>query len=736
MRGAIQAFAALLGAALTVGGCYALGALLIDRIGATLYRAERAPLAFVLGASCLHLAVFLAMALRIAYAAVVIAIPAAAIIAAIVKKSFAGRDKELPPLNATLKMFSAVLFAAFGVLYFFHAWAPESSPDGSGYHLGLVARYVRAHGFERITTSIFAMLSGGVDLLFVPAFAVGRHSAAALVHLAFAGALALGMIAYGRRLGKPWAGAAGAFLTFAAPVVGINGSSAYNDVAVAAIVFSVFCWLELWDGDRRTALLIPVGLLAGYAYAAKYTAFVMFPFAVTFVALRGRFSRDSWRGVAVVAGCAALMAGPWILKNWISVQNPFAPFANRVFRNPYVHPMFEQDLSRAMRSYGVQQMRTLPLEVTVRGDKTQGVIGPAFLLATISLLALRERPGRRLLAAGGVLLAVYFTNIGTRFLIPVLPFVSLAMAMALDRPGLLAMLMVFHAVTSWPGELRHYASQAWRLDRVLYKQALRIIPQDRYLRENFPPYGAARMIEAMVPSGERVFATTGVPQAYTSREILIGYESAFNQTLADSIENGWSEVAQPRVWQDFKFAAQSVRRVRVLRTAPPADTEWSIHELRFYHRGAELARNPAWRLTAWPNPWEVRIAFDNSPATRWRSGEPARPGMYIDVDFGGPQMLDEVRIEGAYETAAAQARIEAGGGGRWQPVAASVAVRDVEPPEGIRHAATYELAARGVHYLLVDDRDSAASQFHGDPESWHLEEIAAGYGMRLYRITW
>ena len=58
-------------------------------------------------------------------------------------------------------------------------------------------------------------------MLFVPAFAIGRHSAAALVHFAFTVALALVILAYGRRIGKPWAGAAGALLTFASPVVGV-----------------------------------------------------------------------------------------------------------------------------------------------------------------------------------------------------------------------------------------------------------------------------------------------------------------------------------------------------------------------------------------------------------------------------------------------------------------------------------------------------------------------------------
>src|SRR5258708_25003555 len=38
-------------------------------------------------------------------------------------------------------------------------------------------------------------------------------------------------------------------------------------------LFRSFYWTEIWDEQRATRLLIPVGLLAGYAFAAKYTAF-------------------------------------------------------------------------------------------------------------------------------------------------------------------------------------------------------------------------------------------------------------------------------------------------------------------------------------------------------------------------------------------------------------------------------------------------------------------------------
>ena len=223
------------------------------------------------------------------------------------------------------------------------------------------------------------------------------------------------------------------------------------DVATAAIVFAVFYWTEIWDehtqehGSEKPALrlLIPVGLLAGYAYAAKYTAF---PDRDLRAGIRGvaqrrlRPIKERLRPLLVVAGCALLMAGPWIARNWIWYQNPLAPFANWVFRNPYIHVIFEQEYSESLRNYGMPSLRPLPLahEATIHGQYIGGIIGPAFLLLPASAGGAAVSAGRRLLLAGALVFSTYFANIGARFLIPCLPFFSLALATGVRRSGSVA----------------------------------------------------------------------------------------------------------------------------------------------------------------------------------------------------------------------------------------------------------------------------------------------------------
>ena len=733
----MKALAALAGAAFTVVACYGLGAMLAARLGARLRRDEKFPLAFVLGAAVLHLAIFAVMALQIAYRPVLIGMLSACVAAA-----FATGDWKLPaavdgerekPLPGAIRYLFGMIAAAFTVLYLFNAWAPEISPDGSSYHLGLVSRYLRAHGFERVTTNMLLSFSEGVEMLYVPAFAIGRHSAAALVHFAFLIALALAVLAYGKRIGKPLAGAAAALLVYLSPIVGLDGTSAYTDVATAAIMFAVFYWIQLWDESRDSRLLVAAGLLAGYCYAAKYTAFVMLVYAVGFVAWRTR----RWKLVGLLVGWSLTMAAPWIAKNWIYLGNPVAPFANQWFPNPYFYVLIEKLWTARMRTYDLKNLWTLPLEVTIHGEATQGLLGPVFLAAPLALLALRSRDGRRLLVPCALVLMTYFGNIGTRFLIPCLPFLSLAMGLALEAAApALALLIVFHAVTSWPASLPRY-THSWALQGIPYKAALRVIPEEEYLGTH-AEYQWARMVEQYVPPGKLVFTLSGLADAYTTREVLIAYWGGLNNDVGDTLTTGWSKPWQPAKLSSFILPGKKYRRLRVVQigAATSPSEQWNIHEIRLYHGGSELPRRPEWRLQASPNPWGVQRAFDNSEATRWRSWETLRPGMWIAVDLGREEPVDRVQLELSGDEWDAKMRLETTDAqGRWVPLDVPTEDLPVSYSGSLRRAATYEAHLRGVDYLLIKDDDFGASDYAEFSADWGLTRLEHAHGASLYVVN-
>jgi F5/8 type C domain-containing protein/dolichyl-phosphate-mannose-protein mannosyltransferase len=734
-----QAFYILFGASFAVASALALGKLLLRGLGLKFYRAEEHVFAFATGAACLSFLVFLLTAAQLARKGIFLALGLVIIVLALRSGAHPSLGEEFPPLPRFWKILFGVIFAFFTVVYFANAMAPEMSPDGSSYHLGLVARYVRERGFPRITTNMYANLSQGVEMLFLYAFAFGRHSAAALVHFSFLVALPLAMLAYAKRFGFPRAGAAAALLFYMSPVVGIDGISAYIDVATACVLFAVFYLLQIWDSERNPALLVPIGILAGFGYAAKYTAFVAVPYAVLFVGWKLVRAQRPWlKPVIVVTACALLMVVPWIAKNWIVLGNPFSPFFNGLFPNPYVHVSFEKEYAAAMRNYpGLKSRWDIPLEVTVRGNVLGGLLGPVFLLAPIGFLALRETQGRQLLLAAAVFGSTYFANIGTRFLIPPLPYIALLMAMAMARWREVApVLVVAHVLASWPPNIKKYSDdRAWRLVRVPWKPALRIEPEDSYLNFRSPGYVVARYIEAAVPEGEKVLALSPIFEAYTKREILIGYQSAFNQNLTDIL---WTPVvwgSQPTWRLTFRFPAVPLRKIRVVQTATAEADIWSISELRLLLGDQEIPRSNHWWIEAHPNPWDAPMAIDGNPITRWRSWQALEPGMFVELDFGQAETVDSVRLECSQDQQKTRLKLEGQlASGEWKKLDGEPQSETVTAPPDLRRASIEELRRREIKYLLLQDDDFKAEEFRTNYAAWGITPLGERAGARLYRL--
>ena len=734
-----QAFYILYGAALTVGVALALGQLLLRALGLRFRRQEQPLFALAVGAACLSQLVFTAATLGVARRGVFQTGGLLLAAVALWRGWFRFGGEDLPPLPPLWKRLGLGLSLPFLVLYFFNAMAPEMSPDGSTYHLGLVARYLRRHGFEPITTNMYANLSQGIEMLYLFAFSIGRHSAAALVHFAFLIALPLGMAAWGRRFRLGGVGVVGALLVFLSPVVGQDGTTAYIDVATAFLLFTVFHLVEIWREERDPRLLPVIGLAAGFCYAAKYTAFLGGVYAAAFVGWKlWRERRPVLRPLATIAACAAIPVIPWLAKNWIWLGNPFSPFFNRWFPNPYIHVSFEQEYVHHMRNYiGLQSHWEIPLEVTIRGAVLCGLLGPVFLLSPLALGALRGGVGRRLLVAAVTFGLPYATNIGTRFLIPALPPLALAMGLVIARRQKAAVaLAAAHAFLSWPDVVSLYCHpNAWRLVKIPVRQALRLESEESWLTRKSPYYPIARMIEDATPPGARVLTFNQVPEAYTTREILVVYQSAFNAVLGDILWHAIIPEYPPQRQLTFRFEPSDLKAVRVVQTNSGGPDHFSVGEMRLFLGERELARRPLWRLRAWPKPWDVQLAFDNSPATRWRSWQELEPGMFLEAEFPRAERVDRVVLECSRDQYRSRVRLEGRlPSGEWRVLGERPEEAELPPPLGLRRAATEELKRRGVRYLLVWDGDFGAEDFRRNGVVWGATFLGERNGARLYRL--
>jgi hypothetical protein len=699
----------VLGALLTAAVCLASGRILFRILHIRLKHLEHDLLAGVCGAGLLSLAVFLLCACRLARTPVFLWLAMALF--------FGGRggsEGRFPALPRAWKILFALAFVFYSAIYLANSLAPEFSPDGSAYHLGFVARYFRMHGFERATTNMYGSLPQGMEMLFLFAFAFGGHASAATVHCLFLLSLPLLILSYGRRAGHARAGVCAAMLVFLSPLVGIDGVSAYNDVALATAAFALFYLLEIWREENDSRLLIPIGLAAGFCFAIKYTGCAALLYAL--IVLRKK--------IKIPAPAAACIALPWLLKNRLWLGNPFSPFFNRLFPNPWVHVSLEESYRHYLSTYALPSLKPLFWIVTVTGE-LGGQIGPVFLLAPLALLSLRTRAGRQCLLAAFIFLLPYPQNIGARFLIPALPCLALALALSLEfSEAALALMVLAAGILAWPKVIDRYRAPAggWQVTTVPWKAALGIIPAETWLSRN-SGYRLARVINSTVPGDKRVWSTIPIAEAYTLPEVLVYYYSAECEQIQDILLTAAHTDLQPLWNWRFTFPVRSLRRVRVLQDGTSKEDIWSIGEARFFHGNDEL--NPS-HADAQPFPWTIGLALDRNPVTRWRSWESIHPGMHADFVFEAPVTLDRVDLYCSHDQWKIDMKLDG--------IPAHVEKLEGLPIGDPRRLATRTIRSRGIDYLVIGDDYPVAGDMATDPTGWGLRPIGAEGGAKLYEI--
>jgi hypothetical protein len=244
----------LLATALTAAVSTVVGNAVLRSLQVKLYRSEAAFLGLVLGSGCLAAAAF---AMAVAGQARRGAFFAAAAVMFGLGLWRGGHkfpaEHPAAPVPRWWKFALWAVYLVWGSVYLSIALAPEASLDGGSHYLSDVARWARQFGF-----------APGVEMLFLFAYTIGHHSAAAMVELLFLFTLPLGMLAYARRLGDARAGVLAALLFFASPVVGRTGTIAAPDVAIACGAFACFYLADVAFTERQWRLLGPLAAVLGF----------------------------------------------------------------------------------------------------------------------------------------------------------------------------------------------------------------------------------------------------------------------------------------------------------------------------------------------------------------------------------------------------------------------------------------------------------------------------------------
>ena len=483
-----------------------------------------------------------------------------------------------------------------------------------------MARYWRLHGFAWDHLTLYSALSQGMEMLFLVAFTFGRHSAAALVHMAFQTAC-LSSWCLRPALRHPARGNLRCPVVYASPVAGITGISAYNDLAVATLLFAGFYLLQVWDELRSDNLLILSGLLIRIRMRSRSRLRPAFLWG----GLRRLDLRPATRPALAahtsLSLAALLMAAPWVLRNWLWLGNPAAPFLNAWFPNPYFYPGAERDYLAGWRITRGHAPLEYPDSTHGHGRARAGMVGPVFLLAPLALLALRH--SARAASAGGRRALRH-------------PGISEYRA-ALPHPGA-AFRGSGHGLAVSSGAA---CCPRWRFFDwcCAGRRCCRNIAARMHgACGRFRPRGAAHGARGGIHPApyprirsedphrslraapmRRIFSFAGRPSAYWDREIVVGYESALGiwaqDTLLSAVEH------PPAIRQRFRFRS----RERAGRPRGPnrfGRRNWTVSEMRVFQGAGNCRASPEWRLSAWPNGWDVQFAFDNNYATRWSTWQP------------------------------------------------------------------------------------------------------------------
>ena len=315
---------------------------------------------------------------------------------------------------------------------FLLALYPPVGFDATMYHLPFAKAFAREGALVYLDNLRFPVFPQLAEMLFTAALLVADDVTAQLTQW-----LAIVITALATaRLGGKRAGLFAAALFLGTPLTIFLGGNAYIDATLAMFVTLALCaWLE-WRRTASTGWLVLAGAFAGMGAATKYHG--LFFVVVFFLAvLRVRI-----RAGAIFLAVALLVAGPWYARIAWHTGNPFFPFFSSIFGRSEWRTLVDQSLARTAAD-PVSAVVTDPVSLArgaVRGAFLDPITGgrpphSPWVLLLLPLGIAGAVIDRRLLYpfAAAMVYALLLSSLDWRFLIPIVPLVSVCIALALDR---------------------------------------------------------------------------------------------------------------------------------------------------------------------------------------------------------------------------------------------------------------------------------------------------------------
>jgi Dolichyl-phosphate-mannose-protein mannosyltransferase len=684
------------GGLFTVLCATATGMLIAPRI------ALPAPVRFLCGAIAMAFTVFLALTVHAASLPVWLGCGSVAVTIAAVRRRVVAFTAPPP-----IPWYFRCLFAGYGAFYLIHAFAPEIQADAVSYHLALVSEYARLHSFSN-RVEFYSVLPQGLEMLFLPAFAIGGYSAAKLVHFSFliAAVSLIRHISHELGIADNKACCATALLLLA-PVSAVTSTSAYTDMGLVASAATTLYLSIRWDRERKTTLLFLAGLSAGFCYAIKPTFVSVALAAFVFVVFKGK---NKMFDSTAFASAATLVILPWTIRAIVLTGDPVAPFLSRWFPNSATTPAVEAALLHSFSAFRDGfSWRSAVLDYTIRGGN-QGILGPAFLFLPLALLALRKRSGVWLLSASLLFSIPIVANTGTRFLLPAMTPAAIALVSVLPGPAALALVGI-QMIGSSDRVIRAYETKPdWRLpDDLPWRAALRIEPEKDYLVRRITGFANDEMVERTTPRDARIFALAPLHRAWLRREILVYWESAMADRFLDSLNFAHTSRGEQAQLLTWKWTPGTYRSLRI-----NVQSFVRVLDVQFTGDVESTVRN------------------DDGNGLLWRQWD---AGYRLEVAAPpGAARADVLLWPCERQASTIEAETRSGG---WQPIGDTADQNNAA--FDIRRPVTASILRSGYRYILISEDTGPfaplAKDMLGHPKDWGIEPVAHNGGVWLLYIS-
>ncbi len=343
----------------------------------------------------------------------------------------------------------------FLVIYFVFMIAlaslPPSVRDELIYHLEIPKRLIESKGDVVFTNNICAYFPKLAEMFFLLGLGTAGEAAAKLFHV-LSGFLLMLVVYRGASI---WLDKKHSLLAvsifLSVPSVMVIMSWAYVDLTY--VLYAVLSFLMLIEYTKKKDLrhVFLAGIFFGATICVKYTGLQLVALGFCFIAYARLKDKDLslLKPIFFLGIVSLVVALPYFIRNWNITGWPLFPFEVPGF---HLKEGFNWDSSRAslfleyLQTYGIplgggKLLNSIlaPVFVFVLGqfNKPQfyeGMLGPAFLLIPFLLFRKKLRAGMNLVIFFSLLFMFYWavTTKQIRFLLPVIPFLSILLAYGLE----------------------------------------------------------------------------------------------------------------------------------------------------------------------------------------------------------------------------------------------------------------------------------------------------------------